>query len=213
MAESTSEATNLKAQYSAQVTADLERNARERERIGAEIVALQEQLDRRRHDQALLVSMQRALGGEGPAPEADAGEAPAVPVPPQQASAVPGPRRQRKTAAKSRKTAARRSTTAPTAAKGPTLGELIRDHLAQQAEPRSAAEVTAALTQAHPGRNAKAKVVRMALEGLVAKGHAHRTKQNTSVFYSAADAPASDPAASDEPADAITAGSAAEIDG
>ncbi|WP_332880940.1 hypothetical protein [Streptomyces sp. NBC_00564] len=212
MAESTPEATNLKAQYTAQVTADLERNAKEQEHVGAEIAALHEQLDALRHDQALLVNMRQALGSEEAAagPEADASDAVAMSVPPQQTSAVPGPRRQRKAAAKTRKPAAAGSATAPSAVKAPTLGELIRDHLVQQAEPRSAAEVTAALAEAHPERNTNGKVVRMALEGLVAKGHVHRTKQNKSVFYSVADAASAATTASDEPADVTTAGSAAK---
>ncbi|WP_063818372.1 BlaI/MecI/CopY family transcriptional regulator [Streptomyces mirabilis] len=68
----------------------------------------------------------------------------------------------------------------------PTLVEVIRGHLEQQGEPRSAAEITAALTQAHPDRSVKTTVVRTTLEGLVAKSHAHRTKQGSSVFYTAA---------------------------
>jgi hypothetical protein len=73
--------------------------------------------------------------------------------------------------------------TAPTAATKQTLVELIRGHLEQQSEPRSAAEITTALTQAHPDRSVKTTVVRTTLEGLVAKSHAHRTKQGSSVFY------------------------------
>ncbi|MDT0386307.1 hypothetical protein [Streptomyces dubilierae] len=67
----------------------------------------------------------------------------------------------------------------------PTLVELIRRHLGEQKEPRSAAEVSAALGQAHPERDISAKVVRLTLEGLVAKSQAERSKQGRSVFYSA----------------------------
>ncbi|MFF4983887.1 hypothetical protein ACFY3O_28050 [Streptomyces sp. NPDC001046] len=82
----------------------------------------------------------------------------------------------------------------PSAAKGsqPTLVELIRRHLAEQKEPRSAAEISAALGQARPGRAASPKVVRITLEGLVARSQAERSKQGRSVFYVA---PASRPAA------------------
>ncbi|MER7897841.1 hypothetical protein ABTX62_17485 [Streptomyces sp. NPDC096046] len=72
----------------------------------------------------------------------------------------------------------------------PTLVELIRRHLADQKEPRSATEISTALGKAHPKRDIAAKVVRVTLEGLVAKSQAERTKQGRSVFYSA---PASEP--------------------
>ncbi|MFI2632885.1 hypothetical protein ACH5A2_21210 [Streptomyces collinus] len=77
----------------------------------------------------------------------------------------------------------------------PTLVELIRRHLAEQKEPRSAAEISTALGEAHPHRGIAAKVVRVTLEGLVAKSQAERSKQGRSVFYTA---PASAPAAASE---------------
>ncbi|MEU9574820.1 hypothetical protein AB0D62_34170 [Streptomyces massasporeus] len=77
----------------------------------------------------------------------------------------------------------------------PTLVELIRRHLAVQKEPRSAAEISTALGQAHPHRDIAAKVVRVTLEGLVAKSQAERSKQGRSVFYTA---PATQPAAAPE---------------
>lgn len=77
----------------------------------------------------------------------------------------------------------------------PTLVELIRRHLAEQKEPRSAAEISTALGEAHPHRGIAAKVVRVTLEGLVAKSQAERSKQGRSVFYTA---PASEPAAASE---------------
>jgi hypothetical protein len=75
----------------------------------------------------------------------------------------------------------------------PTLVELVRGHLGEQSEPRSAAEVATALAAAHPGRNVKTTVVRTTLEGLVAKNQAQRSKQGTSVYYTATDAPAAKP--------------------
>jgi hypothetical protein len=97
-------------------------------------------------------------------------------------------------AAGATKAAAKPETKAAGATKAgqPTLVELIRRHLTEQKEPRSAAEVSAALNQAHPDRDIAAKVVRVTLEGLVAKGQAERTKQGRSVFYTAS---ASQPAA------------------
>ncbi|TDT42337.1 hypothetical protein EV562_101306 [Streptomyces sp. BK208] len=85
----------------------------------------------------------------------------------------------------------------------PTLVELVREHLAGQREPRSAAEVATALGQAHSGRTVKNTVVRTTLEGLVAKNQAQRSKQGTSVYYTATDAAASAPKQ-----DAATEGSA-----
>ncbi|MGW5277594.1 hypothetical protein ACWEQP_34775 [Streptomyces sp. NPDC004044] len=85
------------------------------------------------------------------------------------------------------------SAKAPKADTKPTLVNLIRGHLEQQSEPRSATEVSAALTNAHPDRGVKTTVVRTTLEGLVAKSQAQRTKQGSSVFYTAT--AASEPAA------------------
>lgn len=94
------------------------------------------------------------------------------------------------------KTAGSTKTTAGAAKSGePTLVELIRRHLAVQKEPRSAAEISTALGQAHPHRDIAAKVVRVTLEGLVAKSQAERSKQGRSVFYTA---PAAQPAAAPE---------------
>ncbi|WP_406117706.1 hypothetical protein [Streptomyces sp. NBC_00989] len=78
---------------------------------------------------------------------------------------------------------------AGTTAARPTLVELIRRHLTEQNEPRSAAEISTALSQAHPERGIKTKVVRVTLEGLVAKSQAQRTKQGAAVFYTAPTAP------------------------
>ncbi|WP_416478446.1 BlaI/MecI/CopY family transcriptional regulator [Streptomyces sp. LKA04] len=71
------------------------------------------------------------------------------------------------------------------AAAQPTLVELVRAHLVEANEPRSAAEVTTALGKAHAERNVKTTVVRTTLEGLVAKNQAQRSKQGSSVYYTA----------------------------
>ncbi|WP_237330397.1 hypothetical protein [Streptomyces sp. BA2] len=94
--------------------------------------------------------------------------------------------------AKSAPKFAAKKATAP--ASGPSLVELIHSHLGQRNEPRSAAEITTALTWACPERTIKTTVVRTTVEGLVAKGRAHRTKQGSSVFYTTA-TPAGSPAA------------------
>ncbi|QIY94279.1 hypothetical protein HEP87_09895 [Streptomyces sp. S1D4-11] len=192
---SNSHSTELTSQYVAQVTGDLERNAKEQDRVGAEIEALQEQLRALQHDHIVLVNMQDALGGPNSTPGAEVATAPSVP---HQASAEPKQSKGKKAAATgAKKTAPKKpaakassakasSVKASTTAAKPTLVELIRGHLEKQSEPRSAAEITTALTQAHPDRSVKTTVVRTTLEGLVAKSHAHRTKQGSSVFYTTA---------------------------
>ncbi|MFF4535089.1 hypothetical protein [Streptomyces aureus] len=201
--------TELTSQYTAQVVADLERNAKDQERIGAEMEALQEQLNALRHDHAVLTHLQQALGVTAASPVTAAPEPAVAPsVPRQKASAGPaaGKRvRVRKAdakkadtrkadggKAKSKAPAARTSgagkRAAAAASAQPTLIELIRRYLTEQREPRSAAEISTALEQTHPERRIQTNVVRTSLENLVAKSHAHRAKQGTSVFYTSVDA-------------------------
>ncbi|MFG2025805.1 hypothetical protein [Streptomyces sp. NPDC048825] len=209
MTESTSTATELTSQYLAQVVGDLDRNTKEQERIRAEISALQEQLLALQHDHTVLVNMQRALGPDAPTQPAQPEDAAAPGAP-------PTPRRKRPKAASESGTGKRAGTKKAAGAQGgttaakkpkaqpkgapiakaeaskpaqPTLVELIRRHLGEQSEPRSAAEIATALGQAHPERRIKSTVIRTSLEGLVAKSQAHRTKQGSSVFYTAPDAP------------------------
>jgi hypothetical protein len=160
-----SETTELTSQYSAQVASDLDRNLKEQDRLGGEIEALQAQLAALRHDQAVLVNIQQALC------------VPATPTTTEPVATVP----------KARKKAA----DAPSVS--PTLVDLVREHLAGQSEPRSAAEITTTLGQQHPERAIKATVVRTTLEGLVSRSQAQRAKQGSSVFYTAPD-PAAQPA-------------------
>ncbi|GHB45993.1 hypothetical protein GCM10010377_41080 [Streptomyces viridiviolaceus] len=250
MPETTSQATALAAQYTAQVTGDLELNVQEQERVSADITALQQQLAALQHDHALLVNMQQALGVEPPSArrETTSGAA-AVPAPRDGAgtgSGGTGRSRSRKSStataekpatkkaatnkvapkkaatkkaapkkAAAEKTTTKKSTTKKATTKKataekspartgsaqqarPTLVELVRAHLVEQGEPRSAAEVTSALAGAHPERNVKPTVVRTTLEGLVAKNQAQRSKQGSSVYYTASDAPA---ATGDAPAE------------
>ncbi len=196
MSETTTPATELTSQYIAQVTGDLERNVKEQERISAEIASLQEQLAALQHDHTVLVNMQQALGiTTAPAQSAPEPERAAVPSPRQKAAAAPGGKRKtRKSTTTPEKATARKTSAKAEGAKTaqPTLVELIRRHLAAQKEPRSAAEISAALGQAHPERRITTKVVRVTLEGLVAKSQAERTKQGKSVFYTA---PSTEPTA------------------
>ncbi|MER5686767.1 hypothetical protein [Streptomyces sp. NPDC002205] len=203
--------TGLASQYITQVTGDLERNVKEQERISAEIEALQEQLGALQHDHSVLVSMQEALGGASPAGEAATTAAPTVPrqatEPRQSKPKKAATTASAKAATASKKSAAKASSAkapsvkAPKADTKPTLVNLIRGHLEQQSEPRSATEISAALTKAHPDRGVKTTVVRTTLEGLVAKSQAQRTKQGSSVFYTAT--AASEPAAADSQQEAV----------
>ncbi|MFD7683787.1 hypothetical protein [Streptomyces sp. NPDC060187] len=242
----TTSATELTSQYTAQVIGDLDRNTKEQERIGAEIDALQEQLNALRHDHAVLTSLHQALGVTDKAVPTKAVK-PAAPSVPQQKSAAKatratspakaakatkttdakGTRSRAKTAGSAKdvapKTVAAKASEAKTgdaksgtkaapakkpAAKAvsgqPTLVELIRGYLTAQGEPRSAAEVSTALGKTHPDRRIQTNVVRTTLENLVAKSHAHRAKQGSSVFYTATDGhkPAATAASTEQPVEA-----------
>lgn len=196
--------TEVASQYAARVTADLERNGKEQERIGAEIATLQEQLTALQHDHNILVNIQQALAGATPPPAA---ESTTVPSPRKKSATQPADGTGRRRRAKKSATAPQgRQTTKKTVAKktpatnavprtaaaksaAPTLVELVRRHLTAQNEPQSAAEVSAALDQAHPERAVQTTVVRNTLESLVAKQQAQRTKQGASVYYTAVSTP------------------------
>ncbi|MFF8996231.1 hypothetical protein ACF09H_41190 [Streptomyces sp. NPDC014983] len=201
MSETTVQTTELTSQYSAQVAGDLERNLKEQDRLSSEIQALQAQLAALQQDHAVLVNIQQALG----IPAAPAAEPVAtVPAPREKAAGTPGaakPKKAGKPAAKARKRTGEKTTVEALAASSssPTLVELVREHLAGQSEPRSAAEITTALGQLLPERAIKTTVVRTTLEGLVAKSQAQRTVQGRSVFYTTPEsAEAAEPAAHGE---------------
>ncbi|MES4909247.1 MULTISPECIES: hypothetical protein [unclassified Streptomyces] len=185
--------TSLKSQYAAQITADLERNSAEHERLITEISALQQQLSLLENNRALLLSMRQTLRDEaavgvpgntdvsgsedGSSTALKSAALPAARKPKQKTNTTIGKRK----GAESDRSRPKRAR----AASVPTLRDLVHDDLTQHGEPRSAAEVTTALSQALPEREIKATVVRSTLESLVAKGQAHRTKQQRAVFYSA----------------------------
>ncbi|MGW1616695.1 hypothetical protein ACWCQZ_46270 [Streptomyces sp. NPDC002285] len=177
-----SETTGLTSQYSAQVASDLDRNLNEQHRLSAEIDALQAQLADLRHDRTVLVNIQQALGSRA-APAAPAAEPVAtVPSFPKKATDTLDAATQPETKKPADKS---RTAKAPASSASRTLVDLVRQHLASQSHALSAAEVTTALSQQHPERVFKSTVVRMTLEGLVAKNHVHRIKQGASVFYTA----------------------------
>ncbi|MEU6541430.1 hypothetical protein [Streptomyces sp. NPDC047000] len=188
--------TGLTDQYRSRVAADLETNGREQERLTTEIAALQKQLSVLQHEQSVLTHVQEALGT---APQAQTLAADDSPVPPPRRRTPASPASHKATRAKKptgrndkptrkavpkKASAAKPAVTTPTSSQ-PTLVELVHDHLAQHHEPRSAAEVATSLDQAHPDRGIKTTVVRSTLEGLVAKNRIQRTRQGSSVFYSA----------------------------
>jgi hypothetical protein len=181
MSETTTGVSGLTSQYAAQVAGDLESNLKEQERVGADIAALQEQLATLQQDHAVLSNVQKALGVTSAGSTAKA--------------AAPGPRRKGGTTA--RKAAAKKGTAAPATAQ-PTLVNLIREFLTAEGEPRSAAEITTALSERHPDRTIKTTVVRTTVEGLVARSHVQRTKQGSSVFYTAPEASAPATAEADQ---------------
>ncbi|WP_314223890.1 hypothetical protein [Streptomyces zaehneri] len=201
-------ATELTSQYTAQVTADLERNTKEQERVSAEIAALQEQLTSLQRDHTVLVNIQQAIDAV-PVPDTTAPPSGSAPVPAPRKKAgrsgtgkgtqpgkknQPGKKAAAQPAQSAGKPADKPSAGKPSTGKAevartaqPTLVDLVRRHLTEQSEPRSAAEIATALGQAHPERAVKTTVIRTTLEGLVAKTQAQRSKQGSSVFYTAAD--------------------------
>ncbi|MFJ6391057.1 hypothetical protein ACIQJT_26000 [Streptomyces sp. NPDC091972] len=189
MSESAPDTTELTSQYSTQVAGDLERNLKEQERLSGEIEALQGQLAALRHDHTVLLNIQQVLGTPPPAVSSPAPPDAAVPAPRKRSTGRDKRPGTRKAAAPAReRTAKKAAAKASPARSGPTLVELVREHLAEQKEPRSAAEVSTALGRLHPDRTIKPTVVRTTLEGLVARNQAQRTKQGTSVFYTTPDA-------------------------
>ncbi|MFE2923010.1 hypothetical protein [Streptomyces goshikiensis] len=208
------ETTTLKSQYADKVTADLELNTAEQERIRDEIASLQERLTALEQDHELLIGMRAALGDT--------------------LAVVPGPRADKKTptsaGAKGRKTAASATTATPakkapnkasanktpakkatvkkatpakatpakaipakaTAKEADTPGEtrapltgLIHQHLSAQKEPKTAGEITQALAAAHPERLLNGNLVRTTTERLVARALVERSKQGSTVYYTA----------------------------
>ncbi|WP_307840141.1 hypothetical protein [Streptomyces sp. G44] len=185
------------------MAADLEANRKEQQRIEAEMAVLQEKLGVLQKDCRVLENVQQVLETpDTPAPHAKKTSRKKQ-VPAQRVSrsgAAPakssaGSGTQAKAAKKTPKAAADKPGTPQDA---PTLVELISAHLRQQSEPRSTAEITTALAQAHPERSIKTTVVRTTVEGLVAKGRAERTRQGNSVFYTAV-APAAKTSGTEQP--------------
>ncbi|MFF3159970.1 hypothetical protein [Streptomyces sp. NPDC057910] len=197
------DSTTLQSHYADQVQSDLASNVEERERITAQISELQEQLQILEGNHGLLTAMQQALGTSTPAASLPkkTREPAAAKVPRPHASAEPSrteAKKQNQDAAGTR-----------TRGNGPTLRELVTRQLAALRQPASAAEVTTALVDAHPGRNTAATVVRNTLENLVSKGRAERSRQGRAVFYSLTTAGTGKSAETPDPAPGGTAATTA----
>ncbi|MCG7209643.1 BlaI/MecI/CopY family transcriptional regulator [Streptomyces arenae] len=183
MPESTPHSTELTSQYISQVASDLDRNVKEQERIKGELAALQAQLSTLEQDHTVLVSVREALGVPVSSPEPTDTQGAVEPSPRKRtARASAAGQQTRKATARGRQ-----DEETPTKTAQPTLVDLIHQHVSEQKEPRSAAEIAEALRQAHTERAIDTKVVRTTLENLVARSRVHRTKQGHSVLYTAAD--------------------------
>ncbi|MFB4426800.1 hypothetical protein C5F59_037645 [Streptomyces sp. QL37] len=181
----------ISADYAQRITDDLAANRSEQERARTELTRLQDELLQLEEGERVLVKMQEVLGGTG---KPAARKAKAGGKAGKAAASVPAARRAkgRTTAKKSNsgskpQAGQQPSTDRTTAAKKagePTWRELVTGYLADQREPRSAAEVAAALSEAHPQRTTQVTVVRNTLEQGVAHGLLERSKQGRSVYYS-----------------------------
>lgn len=191
------ENTTLKSQYTDKVSTDLAQNTAEQERIRTQIASLQEQLSRLEQDHELLVGMRAALGEAAatvPAPRGS-GKKTATAKPASVKKTAAKKTAAKRTAAKKataktaapKKTARKTTATKPTPAgeRVPALAELIHEHLSGQSEPRTAGEIAKALAEAHPHRNVNDNLVRTTTERLVARSRVERTKQGSTVYYTA----------------------------
>lgn len=219
----------LKSQYVEKVTADLELNTAEQERIRKEIASLQEHLTALEQDQQLLIGMRAAIGDTTVAvPAPRPGKKTATKTATKVATKAAGTKTA--TTATEKKATAKRTTVKkatavkaaakkPVAEKAPAskekpvpLTELIHQHLSGQTEPKTAREIAQALTTAHPDRNLSDNLVRTTTERLVARSLAERAKQGSTVYYTAiqhsntpAEAPAAVPAQAENEPVATTA--------
>ncbi|MFF3402362.1 hypothetical protein ACFYW6_28065 [Streptomyces sp. NPDC002659] len=184
-----SDTTTLKTQYAARVAADLNQNTAEQERIQAEIEALQAQLASLEQDHELLVGMRSALGGETAEPKTVPAARRTVKKPGSATAKTTRTPSAKKTATSktgANKSPANKTPATGLAQKGPTLTDLVHQHLSGQTEPRTAAEIAKALADAHPERNINDNLVRTTTERLVARSKVVRAKQGATVFYTTA---------------------------
>ncbi|MFJ1954509.1 hypothetical protein ACIOGT_25145 [Streptomyces microflavus] len=164
--------------YAQRVTKDLAENRGGQERVRAELARLQSELAELEKSEVLLMKMQEVLGGAPKSPTKKAKS---------KTAAVPAARSNSGTSTRKAQTSGRKAGaqkgTSPRESGEPTWLDRTTAYLTGQSEPKSAAEVTSALAEAHPERTVPAAVVRNALEQGVAQGRVERSKQGRSVFY------------------------------
>lgn len=186
MSENTLTST-ISADYAQRITDDLAANRSEQERTRAELTRLQDELVRLEEGEQILVKMQEVLGGSGKSAGKGKGRKAAASVPAARRAKGKATSRkgdEPKALVRAKQRTADKGAAAPKGAGEPTWRELVTGYLADQREPKSAAEVAAALADAYPQRTAQVTVVRNTLEQGVAHGLLERSKQGRSVYYS-----------------------------
>lgn len=187
MSENTPTST-ISADYTQRITEDLAANRREQDRARAELTRLQDELIQLEEGEQVLVKMQEVLGGSAKpeAPKAKDRKEASVPAArrPKGKAASEKKGREPKSRAKAVQELPDNGVAASKGSGEPTWRELVTGYLAGQREPRSAAEVAAALTESYPQRKTQVAVVRNTLEQGVANGLLERFKQGRSVYYS-----------------------------
>ncbi|MDX2642506.1 hypothetical protein PV341_02785 [Streptomyces sp. PA03-1a] len=197
--------TTIQDRYAARLAEDLENNAKEQEAVREQVAGLQARLTRLEDERAWLTRLQGSVTTGGrrvaprdepadavPAEEVPAEEVPAEVVPaadvagaPEEGAprAVPRPRTRKPAGGAKARKAGKKAAQSRDKEK-PTLRGLVADVLTADEEPRMVSEFVDALAKRHPDRSApSAPVVRNALEALVAKGLAERSRRQGSVFY------------------------------
>ncbi|MEU0134549.1 hypothetical protein ABZ172_11010 [Streptomyces sp. NPDC006296] len=195
----------ISADYAQRIEDDLAANRSEQDRARAELTRLQDEIAQLEEGERILVRMQDVLGDAvKSASRAGKGRRAPASVPAARSAGGGAAAKKRGSTPKSGARAGQRSDAGRTASSrkvsskgtgGPTWRELVTSYLAGQREPKSAAEVAAALTEAHPQRSPQVTVVRNTLEQGVAHGLLERSKQGRSVYYSPVSAPDLDTAA------------------
>ncbi|SNT56321.1 hypothetical protein [Actinacidiphila glaucinigra] len=191
----------IQDRYATRLAEDLDNNANEQEKVRVQLADLQNRLAQLEQERAWLTQLQESVAGAQSAatPEQSASEAPSgnradEPKVTSSAQPVPRPRGRKKSAGEparkaGKKTMASKDGRKPKPATSrsstePTLRSLVIGTLAASSEPRMVSDFVDALAKQHPDRTTpSAPVVRNALESLVAKGLAERTRQQGSVFY------------------------------
>lgn len=185
----------LQAAYGDRVAADLQHNSEERERISGQVAALQAQLEELEGERQMLLSVQQAIlssdgrqnavrderneQADAPAPSIASTSSTSSPRLPRSRKAESAERP--KTSAGRKSAAKKRETKKPEKAQKVT--DLVESRLAEHGEPQSAAEVAAAVSTKE--RPVTVISVRTALEGLVRRSAAYRSKQGRAVYYEA----------------------------